>query len=128
MNVVLRCPSVGEDRINNVPPDIPTPNRTWSHIDLMGREAVMSNVLAGNTPSPSDEFLDTFDRLGRGNPFIIQSGRPADSLIFETFNVTKNASTDRYQTLMQAFGIWTCKLNNSLGMEEATTVITDDCT
>lgn len=126
-SVMLSCPSVGEDRINNIPPDIPTPNRTWIHTDLMGREATMSNVLAGNTVIPSQEFVDTFDRLTGEAPFTILNSRPVDSLRFRTFNVTKNASSERYQILMQAFGLWTCQLNNSLGMEEATTVLTDDC-
>lgn len=126
-SVLLSCPSVGEDRRNNIPPAIPRPTRTWTHTDLMGREEILSSVLAGESVDPTDDFLDTFDKL-TGDPFIILNSRPVDSLRFRTFNVTKNASTERYQTLMQAFGLWTCKLNNSLGEEEATTVLTDDCT
>lgn len=111
----------------NIPIDIPTPTRTWTHVDLMGREAVLSSVPARTAYTASDEFLATFPLLD-GDPFFILSSQPFDALEFITDNVTKNMSNPRYQALMQAFGLWICKLNNSLGEDEATTIITDDCT
>ena len=129
--VELRCPISVEDRENNIPPRIPVPDLTWTHIDRMGNTASFNSDIFG---TDDDEFSDTFpllDPMANMNIFILNTNpnppEGQDSLIFRIFNITKNESNPRYQILSQAFGTWICRVNNSLGDENATTIFSDMC-
>ena len=128
--VELRCPIPEQDEANNIPPPIPVPDRTWIHIDRDGNQASFtSDTFAGDS-----DFFDTFPLLdlmtNMGIFFLNTNPQPVeaqDSLIFRIFNITKNVSDPKYQILMQAFGTWICRVNNSLGDESATTIFSDMC-
>ena len=80
-------------------------------------------------PQLTDDFIAQFPLLqpvNAMNIFVVVTSGDQDTLFFETFNVTRNLST-RYEVLREAFGSWTCRLNNSLGEVEATTFISDMC-
>ena len=128
--VELKCPNVEAVPEENIPPDIPTPLRTWTHTSLDGTiTAVMASDQVRSAPQLTDEFMAAFPLLPPSmamNIFVVVTSGDQDTLFFETFNVTRNL-TDRYAVLQQAFGFWTCKLNNSLGEVEATTFISDMC-
>lgn len=129
--VELRCPIPVEDRENNIPPRIPVPDLTWTHIDRMGNVASFTSETFG---TDDDEFSDVFpllEPLSNMNIFILNTNpnppEGQDSLIFRVFNITKNESDPRYQILSQTFGTWICRVNNSLGDESATTIFSDMC-
>ena len=127
--VELKCPNVEALPFYNIPPDIPTPTRTWTHTSLDGTTAVMASDEVRSEPRLTDEFIAAFPLLlpwNAMNIFVVISSGHQDTLFFETFNVTRNLS-ERYKVLQQAFGFWTCKLNNSLGSVEATTYISNNC-
>ena len=90
----------------------------------------MSSDLAGSQPIFTEEFISTFPLLGSVMSmglFMFSTTDEQDSLLFVTENIVKNATDPRYQVLQQAFGFWTCQLNNSLGSVESTTFISDMC-
>ena len=128
--VELKCPNVEAIPDENIPPDIPTPTRTWTHTSLDGTAtAVMASDKVRREPEVTDEFIVAFPLLqpvNAMNIFVIVTRGDQDTLFFETFNVTRNL-TERYDVLRQSFGFWTCKLNNSLGSVAATTFISDYC-
>ena len=125
--VELRCPNIEFNPGQNIPPDVPTPVRTWTHTSLDGSvSAVMSSDQVRNAPEFTDEFRAAFPLLtpvNTRNIFVVVTSGDQDSLFFEIFNITKDDGA-RYQILKQAFGFWTCQLNNSIGSAEATTLIT----
>ena len=91
----------------------------------------MSSNLAGSAPVLTDEFKETFPLLDTRpamGVFVVSTTDDQDALFFSTNNVIMNESDPNYRVLQQAFGFWTCRLNNSLGTAEATTFITDMCT
>ena len=128
--VKLKCPNVEALPSYNIPPDIPTPTRTWTHTSPDGTTtAVMASDEVRSAPQLTDEFEATFpllDPMNAMNIFVVVTSGDHDTLFFETMNVTGNL-TERYDVLRQSFGFWTCKLNNSLGSMEATTFISDHC-
>ena len=128
--VELKCPNVEALPSYNIPPDIPTPTRTWTHTSPDGTTtAVMASDKVRSQPLLTDEFKAVFPLLDPENAmniFVVVTSGDQDKLFFETFNVTSNL-TERYDVLRQSFGFWTCKLNNSLGSVEATTFISDYC-
>ena len=129
--VELRCPIPEEDRNNNIPPRIPVPSLTWTHIDQRGNIASFTSDTFG---TDDDEFSNTFpllDPMANMNIFILNTipnpPEGQDSLIFRIFNITRNVGNPRYQILKQAMGTWICRVNNSLGDESAITVFSDVC-
>ena len=130
VQVELKCPNVEAIPDENIPPDIPTPTRTWTHTSLDGTTtAVMASDKVRSQPRLTDEFRAAFpllDPMNAMNIFVVVTSGDEDELFFETFNVTGN-QTMRYDVLRQSFGFWTCKLNDSLGSVEATTFISDNC-
>lgn len=131
VQVELWCPFPVEDRERNIPPRIPLPDLTWTHIDRMGNVASFTSETFG---TDDDEFSDVFpllEPLSNMNIFILNTNpnppEGQDSLIFRVFNITKNESDPRYQILSQTFGTWICRVNNSLGDESATTIFSDMC-
>lgn len=131
LRVELACPSVGERLDLNIAAPIPQPIRTWTHTSIDSSvSAVMSSDLAGTEPTFTEEFLSRFPLLDSASSmglFTFSTTDEQDSLLFVTENVVKNETDPRYQILQQAFGFWTCQLNNSLGTVEATTFISDMC-
>ena len=126
--IELKCPNIESNHVLNIPPDVPTPVRTWIHTSLDGSvSAVMSSDPVRSVPQMTDEFRAAFpllDPLNARNIFVIVTSGDQDLLFFGTFNITKDDGDIRYQILKQAFGFWTCQLNNSIGSAEATTLIT----
>ena len=131
----LQCADVLQDISRNIPTPLPPATFTWTHRSLTGIEADFAvergpDELRNSMYMPPDEFIDAFPELIASNRLTVSTDAvPAtSSLDFSTNNITKNFSDPTYLALRQAFGIWTCTMNNSLGMETATTFITDMCT
>ena len=125
LDVALVCPITDESVDNNIPPAVPVPSRLWTHTNLNGTTASLPLEEAGVSPMVTTEFKDTFP--GIENRMIVDTQPPSDTIIFSVGNVVKNASSTAYQDLRQSFGEWTCTVNNSLGIESATTFFSDMC-
>lgn len=130
----LRCADVLQDNSRNIPTPLPAPVFSWTHISLDGRQAdfainVNPDDLDDSMYMPPQEFLDTFPLIGDEGTFAVstEAEESASSLDFSTNNITKNFSDPKYLALREAFGFWICTLNNSLGMETATSFISDMC-
>ena len=69
--VNLKCPNVEEISDENIPPDIPTPTRTWTHTSLdRTTTAVMVSVkVRSHPPQLTDEFRAAFPLLNSMNIF-----------------------------------------------------------
>ena len=133
----LRCADVGSNEDLNIPSPIPPGRVTWTHVSEDGRLeadfAVNLDPSDISTADPPPEFEMLFPLLVRPASLDIFSAATVTEtgstiLDFSTNNVTRNISTPQYQVLMQAFGLWTCTFNNSLGSDTASTFITDNCT
>ena len=125
VRIELKCPNIEFNPDQNIPPDFPTPVRTWTHTSLDGSvSAVMSSDQVRSLSTLTDEFRAAFPLLNSQNIFVRVTSGDQDSLFFETFNITKDDDNTRYQILKQSFGFWTCQLNNSIGTAQATTLIT----
>ena len=126
----LKCPNIEASDDQNIPPDIPTPVRTWTHTSLDGTvTAVMSSDPVRTEPQLTDEFRAAFrllDPVNSQNIFLVATTGDQGTLFFETFNIIKDDNNIRYQILKQALGTWTCQLSNSIGTAQATSLITDD--
>lgn len=134
----VRCGDVGSNETANIPSPEPESTVTWTHVSedgtLRADYAVNSGIREFHTADAPPEFGDVFPLLLRTTSLglfgrvtsIMESDSTA--LFFSTLNVTRNVSTPLYQVLMQAYGLWTCTFNNSLGSDTASTFITDNCT
>ena len=135
--VTLRCSDVGavSDEFGNplIPSPIPSSTFTWGHTSLEGVSANFAfNTSQDELTSsyiPPMEFTAAFPMLSASE--ILGVSTMADSravtLLFSLTNITRINDT-MYDALREAFGEWKCRLDNDLGMDMATTIITDMCT
>ena len=135
--ITLRCSDVGavSDEFGNpmIPSPIPSSTFTWEHTSLDGVTANFafnsSQMELTTSYIPPMEFTDAFPLLSMTE--ILGVSTMADTravtLLFSITNIT-SFNNSEYLALREAFGEWKCRLDNDLGMDMATTIITDMCT
>ena len=126
--VELTCPSIPENAELNIPPDIPRPTRIWTHTSLDRTKSAVA-IIQVDDVGRTQEFVDTFPLITGAGQVSFPTSAPAHSIIFNIFNVTRDPDPNNlmYEELQQAFGTWTCTLNNSLGEVTRSTFISDMC-